>query len=388
MPRVHVPPSYRLHKARNSAVSTIDGANHYLGRYGSLESYRKYLDLLSGWITEKFGEVTPQAADDSARGYAISDLILAYWNHAKTYYVKRGQPTDEQDGIRAALRPLRQLYGHKAAAEFGPRDLKVVREAMIDADLSRKVVNQYVERIKRMFRWGVENELVPLPVFHAITEVAGLRKGRSRARETTPVRPVPTGDVEAVLPFLSTVLRAMVEFQRLTGSRPGETCLLRPGDIDRSGAVWCYRPHSFKTEHHEGERRVFIGPHAQAVLMPWLLRSPDAYCFSPRESVRTEKSDSGADMQSLKGPKKPRVGRRGECYTTDSYRRAVARACERAGVEVWAPNQLRHNCATDLRQRYGLEAAQTVLGHRKADVTQIYAERDFQRAEAIMREIG
>ena len=39
MPRKKSPPSYRLHKARNCAVVTIDGQNHYLGAYGSPDSH-------------------------------------------------------------------------------------------------------------------------------------------------------------------------------------------------------------------------------------------------------------------------------------------------------------------------------------------------------------
>jgi len=54
----------------------------------------------------------------------------------------------------------------------------------------------------------------------------------------------------------------------------------------------------------------------------------------------------------------------------------------------WNPNQLRHSAGTEIRRRYGLEAAQNVLGHASADVTQVYAERDLKRAEQVMREVG
>ena len=84
----------------------------------------------------------------------------------------------------------------------------------------------------------------------------------------------------------------------------------------------------------------------------------------------------------------PRPSRRGSHYTKDSYKRAIARACKRAGVDHWSPNQLRHSRGTELRRTYGLEAAQTVLGHRRADVTQIYAERDYGLARKVMREVG
>ena len=54
----------------------------------------------------------------------------------------------------------------------------------------------------------------------------------------------------------------------------------------------------------------------------------------------------------------------------------------------WSPNRLRHSAGTEIRKRYGLEAAQVILGHASADVTQVYAERDLQKAVEIMREVG
>jgi hypothetical protein len=40
-------PSYRLHKARNCAVVTIAGKDHYLGEYDSSESWEKYHRLVA-----------------------------------------------------------------------------------------------------------------------------------------------------------------------------------------------------------------------------------------------------------------------------------------------------------------------------------------------------
>jgi hypothetical protein len=42
----------------------------------------------------------------------------------------------------------------------------------------------------------------------------------------------------------------------------------------------------------------------------------------------------------------------------------------------------------EVRRKYGLEGSQVVLGHSTANVTQIYAERDFELAKQIMSEIG
>jgi site-specific recombinase XerD len=49
---------------------------------------------------------------------------------------------------------------------------------------------------------------------------------------------------------------------------------------------------------------------------------------------------------------------------------------------------LRHSAATEIRSKFGLEVAQILLGHAKADVTQIYAERDLAKAVAVVREVG
>ena len=57
-------------------------------------------------------------------------------------------------------------------------------------------------------------------------------------------------------------------------------------------------------------------------------------------------------------------------------------------MEKWCPNRLRHSAATEIRKQYGLEAAQVVLGHAAADVTQVYAERDLELARRVIGEAG
>jgi integrase len=49
---------------------------------------------------------------------------------------------------------------------------------------------------------------------------------------------------------------------------------------------------------------------------------------------------------------------------------------------------LRHTAATEIQSKFGLEAAQVVLGHSTADVTQIYAERDLAKAMEVAQQIG
>jgi hypothetical protein len=47
-----------------------------------------------------------------------------------------------------------------------------------------------------------------------------------------------------------------------------------------------------------------------------------------------------------------------------------------------------HTAATAVRARYGLEAAQVLLGHAKADVSEIYAEKNLSLARRVAAEVG
>ena len=117
--------------------------------------------------------------------------MVAYLKHSPSYY-GTGR-TSEYHRITLALKLVRELYARSPAAEFGPTQLKAVREWMIGQDHSRTYINANIKRIVRMFRWGAEEELVPESVHRTLRLVAGLKRGKTKARETKPVKPVPLG---------------------------------------------------------------------------------------------------------------------------------------------------------------------------------------------------
>lgn len=401
-------PSYRLHKPSGQAVVTLGGKDFYLGKWNSKASRQEYDRLIGEWLAG--GRTSPPGEETS--GLTVAELCLRYWHFAKGYYLKNGRSTSGLDEYRQSLRLLRELYGHSLAAGFGPLALKAIREKMVKSGLSRGVVNHRIARIKRVFKWAVAEELVPPSVFHGLAAVEGLRRGRTQAREPDPIQPVDDEVVEATLPHLPTIVGDMVRLQRLCGCRPGEVCMIRPCDVDTSGEVWLYQPESHKTEHHGHGRIICLGPKAQDVLRPYLLREKTAYCFSPAESERKRRA---ANHEARKTPlscgNRPGTNRKrkpkknpGDRYDACSYRRAIHRAVDLANqkrqnavkqggpqprrLPRWSPNRLRHAAATEIRKQFGLEAAQVALGHRQADVTQIYAERNLTLAAEVARKIG
>lgn len=379
-------PRYCLHKPSGQARVRIDGKDHYLGIHGSPKSHAEYAKLISDWQSRQ---------QEPPNDLTVGQLGVLYLKHCDVHYRKNGAPTSAIHVIRSALKRLNRLHRATMVAHFSPRMLKAVREEMIQEGLARTTINGAIECIRRMFRWGVSEELVPTTVLIALEAVRGLQKGRSKARETHPVRPVPEADVNAVLKLVSHQVRDMIRLQLLSGCRPDEIVSLRPCDVIRDGDVWEYIPARHKTEHHERPRRIYFGPRAQAILSAYLDNRPaESPCFSPAEAEVARRAKQRRNRKSPVQPSqvdrsKPNPRRNaGDVYTVASYRRAIQRACVIADINKWSPNRLRHSRATDLRQRFGLEAAKTVCGHSKVETTLLYAETDFARARAIMAEVG
>ena len=403
-------PSYTHHRASGQARVRISGRDIYLGLYGSPESHERYARLIAERaVVPRHTPATPPPAVVANPDLTVGELVLRFHLYAKATY---GAKDKETYGVRDALRPVNDLYGHTRARDFGPKSLKVVRQHMIEVqDLCRNEVNRRVSRIRRAFKWAESEELIPAGQSHALQTVTGLLKGRTDARESDPVKPVDSQTVEATLPFVAPPVAAMIRLQQLTGMRQGEVCIMRAVDIDRSGNVWIYQPSTHKTAYRGMEKQIPLGPKAQAVIRPFLDRDPNVFLFSPieAEAWRNERRSVHCNPNrktkiypcelrtrvQKKQERKSKVSKRPkrERYDSDSYRRAITYGiskARKAHVEIpfWHPHQLRHSCGTEVRKRYGIEAAQVMLGHTTANVTEIYAERNLKLAVDVATEIG
>lgn len=281
--------------------------------------------------------------------------------HAEKFYVKNGKRTSEVHCIRAALKPLCRLFGTTKAAALGPKRLMDVRTAMVRAGRHRKPINKNIGRIRSMIKWAVAEELLPVSIHSGLMCVAGLKADRTDAKESEPITTVSAVHVETVKTDVSASVAGLIDFQLLTGARPGEAVQVRLCDITATGEVWEYVPATHKTEHRGKSRRIPIGPRCQDLIHPRMPTDTTAPLFPSKF---------------------------GTAFKVHGYRTAIRRACERLGLPVWTPNQLRHNAATKIRATAGIETARTVLGHSSVDVTEIYAEQDFDTARSIMAQIG
>ncbi|AMV26103.1 site-specific tyrosine recombinase XerD [Gemmata sp. SH-PL17] len=387
-------PTYKLHGTTGLARCWVNGKWVSLGKYGSPESRSEFARILAELATGS--ALAASAPHRAPKLVTLDELCLAFFKHAQLHYRRAdGTVTGEVREFKYAIRFAHELYGAKPAVEFGPLALEAVRHKMVEAGWARALVNRRVERIRRVFKWGVSKELVPVTTYQALRALQGLQRGRTKAKESPPVKPARLAHVEAALPFMNDHVRALVQFQLYTGCRPGEACMLSMDQIVEEQGVWLFRPSQHKTRHRDRERVIVIGPRARAVLEEFLRVhswSVNLPLFNPAVA-ETERQAARTAARKKVWRSQPRVKNRKvqaprAYYTTTVLANNVRRACDRAGVPRFAPNMIRHLFATEVRRDHGLEAAQVLLGHSRADVTQVYAERDLARALQVAREVG
>jgi integrase len=399
-------PAYSRHRASGQAVVTLDGQDIYLGKFNTAASRDKYNRLIGEWLANGRHRPVPD------KEITVIEIIERFKDHAVSYYCSPdGKPTGEWDIYRLVLHQLRLTYGRTPAVDFGPLALKALRNRLIseheieDAKTrerrkvpgwSRSFTNRQIGRVKHVFKWAVSEQLIPTEVHQALTAVEGLRMGRTPARETEPVRPVPEATVAKTLRFLSKPLQAIVQIEQLTGARGGEILIMRPCDIDMSRPVWFYRPTAHKTAHKGIAREIPLGERCKAILEPFLASRPTtAFLFSPVESmaemrakrVRVKTPPGVGNCAGTNRKAKP-LRKPGERYNNRSYAHAIRKAAAKAGVPHWHPHQLRHTAGTNFRREFGLEASRVMLGHTSEDMTASYAERDLSIAEKVAAKVG
>ncbi len=152
MPRKKSPPALLLHKPSGQARVRLNGKDVYLGTYDSPEAKQRYREILRDW----------NSGDTNLSAISVGMLCLKFLEHARAYYRKDGRETSEVSSILIALRFLteNEQYRNMSVRDFRTAALLDVRNAMVSRGFVRSSINAHVNRIRRMFTWGVERERV------------------------------------------------------------------------------------------------------------------------------------------------------------------------------------------------------------------------------------
>jgi integrase len=333
----------RLHHRPSGQDRVIwNGRSIYLGRHDSPESEARYRKILRSIL--ETGQPFP---DETVA--TVATVAERYLVHTRKSFPANSR---EPMAYARAMALLTDALGTLNVTDMTPARFTAMRDAWAETN-SVRTVNKHHNMVLACFRWAVTAELVPAGVWHALQAVPRLKPKRSPARDPRIVGPVAWKDVEAIRGHVRPQVWAMILVQWHTGMRSGEMLAMTPGQI----VDWVYRPRDHKNAWRGHVREIPLGPQCREILGEWITGRDESEPVFPG-------------------------------YSSQSYGRAVSRACKAAGVPHWHPHQIRHAFATRVRESHGLDAAQAVLGHATARVTEIYAERSTGLARRVVDEIG
>jgi len=298
----------------------------------------------------------------------VDDLCDEWARHCAVYYRDAdGNQTSEVHNATLPMRRMRELLGREFVVDLVHRDMLRLRDAWIADGLARVTVNRNIWTVKKMLAWALDEALIPAVCKAELSQTGTLKRNRSEARETEPVRPVSDADVEAALAAMLPNTADMVRVHRLTGMRPGELCALAWSRIDTTRTPWVYRPDGHKNAWRLQPRVVCIGPKAREILSR---HREGERPFSPETATAERMVELRRNRQTPVRPSTPKTRARADAvrvprdhWEPNEYRQTIEYACRRAGIDRWNPNQLRHTFATEVRRKFGLEATRAVLGH-------------------------
>lgn len=251
-------PKYRKH---SSGLGFVEwrGQRHYFkgSSYGSPASKKAYNNFVRDVV---LADQTPNLINARLTVFQLLDAYVKA-------LITKGRKSEA--GYFSGIFELVVAHAKNLPIEeFGPLKLKAIRAGMVDLGWSRSYINEQVQRLRRVIKWGVANEKVDASILANLMAVDGLRKGESGAPEPKKVKPAPLRDVAKVLRVAPPTLQAMIRTQWRTGLRSSHLCNLRILDIDMTSHadVWIYKPVHHEKGRDDVELICALGPRTQIEL--------------------------------------------------------------------------------------------------------------------------
>jgi len=267
-------------------------------------------------------------------GELAEEYIERYAKKRKRSWFKDRQALD---------RDLLPRFRHRKAAGITRREVITLLEEI--ADRGAPVgANRTLEIIRRIYNWGIEQEIVTVNPCQRISKPGAERK-RDRVLSDDEIRAVWTA-LEAETPRM----RDLFRLRFLTAQRPGEVSRMRWEDIDMDSGWWTIPPEFSKNGL---SHRVPLSPPAMETL-----RQTEGYGNNAGWVVP---SPTG------KGPLR-------------AVWRAMRNIREQSGVE-FRPHDLRRTAATRMTGDLGIArlTVSKVLGHIETGVIGVYDRATYDR---------
>jgi integrase len=239
---------------------------------------------------------------------------------------------------RDQLRPLEPLGGYPAEA------LRTHHLAAID------LTNGFTRAIKRLYKWGVAEDLVPRDPFAKLTITPCGRRERTLTR----------AEVCQLYRAAPRALRLLLFVQLRTIARPGEIRNLTWGQI-----LWDERVIALTT--FKGQKRRRDKQRVRAIPLP-------VYLVRLLRNLHRKSADPSPAGRVF-------IAKRGEPWTANGFRCAMRRTRKAAGLDVGdepvVAYHLRHTGATDaIRADVPIKLVAEMMGHARTSTTERYLHLD------------
>lgn len=411
-------PKYLWHKPSNRGLVRFPplwGKTpvYLAGRYNSPESLADYAakcaeitKYLAQQAAERLYE-TPKKKNATVQ--IVADLMADYLDYAEGYFFNKPEEFKEVKRALKFMVPFEEYF----IEDFGPLALDQVRNAMILKKQARSTINKRINKIIKMYRWGVSREMFPVSILNSLSTLQPIGSNQPLVKEAKKVDPVEWNEVKKLLPYLSNTVKAMIEIHFLAGMRSDEVCRMSNENIEKPKGknVWLYKLEKHKTDRFAGEKIICLGPKAIEILKPFIKLHPTGYLFRPEDTLDQKK------LRRLNGSKKKRPRdklrkprRVNDRYSSGTYAGAIKNAfrmlasdsgyqaakgrmkmnrthAKNAGLHYWHLHQLRHSRATITNNDLGTEASSAQLGH-SIKVNAVYSERNLRLAMEVAEKTG
>jgi len=366
-------PSFRRHS--NGTLCTKIGSETLYWGNDEADAQQAYDSFLLAWLSN--GRQIPEQYLN--RGLTIAGVLETWWDRhviGKNRYVKNRigpdgsevtAPTTERGVFRNVINDFSKLFGHRSVEALSSTMVLEWRDLLAEKGLVRTGVNARIRRLKTILRWCNSRELLPIGAFERIRDLESLPIGSGEAEDEQAIVAIEAETFETTVQHLTlrvrTTVESMMRLQRSRGMRPGEVCAMRLCEIDRTGAVWLYRPRDHKLAHKGIDRVIALGEPEKRLLEPFLEGlEPGEFVFKTRTGLG---------------------------YSVNAYRHAIHASCKRAGIECWSPNRIRKLGLTEAAQRGGIRLAQQLAGHqdlRTTETSYVVTGHDLAIADAQRRQ--
>ena len=309
-------------------------------------------------------------AEVLADGPTVEEICHQFTRHRMPGYCY-----SEQCHYRTAMRDLCFLYAARPADSIGKRELLEVRALFVRAGKCLKGCNGQTRRVKAVFQWAADHELVPDAVPLNLQALRNLKHGEA----PTPPRKQAVSDelVRQTCQHLPREAVDIINVLRHSGARSGELYQLRVKDLQMAAKdLWIYQPAKHKNAYRGHSRTILFGPQSLAILKRLVKgRRPEHHVF-----VRPTWDDP-------RNRNRHTVGTPWSRYALGSL---IARTCKRFELPHWHPHQLRHAAASAAYNRDGgtAAAAQVLRGHATISTTERYITLDEGPAHEQARKFG